>query len=995
MREPSLAQIEKLFQAAADLEPSRRREFLDEHCAGNAALRQRVEAMLAQLDQNESLVHPSLSSVDESSLEGPGSVIGRYQLLEVLGEGGFGVVYMAEQQEPVVRKVALKVIKLGMDTKEVVARFEAERQALALMDHPHIARVLDGGATDAGRPYFVMELVRGVAITEYCDTNQLGMAERLELFVSVCQAVQHAHQKGVIHRDIKPSNVMVTLHDGRPIVKVIDFGIAKAVNRRLTEKTLFTRYQQFVGTPAYMSPEQAEMSAVDVDTRTDVYALGVLLYELLTGTTPFDTQSLWEEGFSEMQRVIREVPPQRPSQRISTTSDATVAHRRQHDVATLSRNLRGDLDWIVMKALEKERGRRYGTASDFAADVNRHLRHEPVLAGPPGAGYRMRKFFARHRAAAVSVGLLVLAIVGGFVGTTIGFLEASRQRDVARKEAANVRSVTEFFVETLALANPVVAMEPDPSVRVLLDRTAVEVEDAFRGQPEGEARVRSTMGRAYSALSEHELAEIHLRRAIELIEDLPNFDQGEYYATLWAQTEVAFRLQRGDAFSWARRARAVGHDHVRGTFPAAAASLDEFHDSVEQAAHKLDTAGIHAARKLCTPCYELVGKQVPPGHPFWTIIDDTFLATGYWLWYTPHEAISADFFGRALEIRERELPKGHPDTHEALSLLAGVLNRSGRAEEATDRIRESVIGLRRVFPRGSFRLANAEAMLGENLSVQGQFEEAEKLILDSHEGILAVVKDELNFYSVDSYGRLVGLYSGWERWDEARKYQDVLTRIHVRSPYLNPWPLVKIVFGPEHRALIQKLDQLHEAIGGISYGAGPGMLNPTGIGPMLNAAVEEQRSMLGVNDPLSALVARLFVSWSSSLQPGEQDAHRRLLCDAAVETLEAWRDTIPLDFAVGLSHLAEVTATQGQPDQANDFVQRAGEAVESMVLADNWVTAAAKTRVGRSLAQLGHTEQARSILRPQYELLRIQLGEQHRDTVEALRSLRLAADPDL
>ncbi len=310
--------------------------------------------------------------------------VGRYKLLQQIGEGGFGVVYQAEQTEPVHRIVALKIIKLGMDTKQVVARFEAEPQALALMDHPNIAKVLDAGATDAGRPYFVMELVKGVPITEYCDQAQLDMQGRLELFQQVCHAVQHAHQKGIIHRDLKPTNVLVALHDGKAVPKVIDFGIAKATDHRLTEKTLFTEFRQMIGTPEYMAPEQAELSGLDIDTRADIYSLGVLLYELLTGTKPFDLQTLAERGYEEILRTIREVDPPKPSTRVSTMDDLPgVAAKRHTPPRLLGKTLRGDLDWIVMKALEKDRSRRYETANALAADIGRFLTDEPVLATPP------------------------------------------------------------------------------------------------------------------------------------------------------------------------------------------------------------------------------------------------------------------------------------------------------------------------------------------------------------------------------------------------------------------------------------------------------------------------------------------------------------------------------------------------------------------------------------------------------------------------------------
>ena len=379
-------------------------------------------------------------------MEGPGTVIGPYKLLEQIGEGGMGIVYMAEQTQPVRRKVALKIIKPGMDTKQVIARFEAERQALAMMDHPNIAKVLDAGATESGRPYFVMELVRGIPITEYCDQHRLPIHERLDLFMQVCQAVQHAHQKGIIHRDIKPTNVLVTSLDGVPLPRVIDFGIAKATGQSLTDKTLFTGFAQLIGTPLYMSPEQAELSAVDVDTRSDIYSLGVLLYELLTGTTPFDQDTFRTAALDEVRRIIREDEPPKPSTRLSALGATltTVSDNRQTDARKLNRSLRGELDWIVMKALEKDRSRRYETASGLARDVERYLAGDPVEAGPPSGWYRLRKFARRNRVVLTATVLVALALIAG---TTVSVwqailarrarADATSQRDRAKKAEAD------------------------------------------------------------------------------------------------------------------------------------------------------------------------------------------------------------------------------------------------------------------------------------------------------------------------------------------------------------------------------------------------------------------------------------------------------------------------------------------------------------------------------------------------------------------------------
>ena len=409
--------------------------------------------------------------------ECPGSLIGPYKLLQRIGEGGMGAVYLAEQDRPVRRRVALKVIKPGMDTEQVVARFEAERQALAIMDHPCIAKVFDAGVTNSGRPFFVMELVKGVPITEYCDAVHLTPKERLELFIPVCQAIQHAHQKGIIHRDIKPSNVLVAMQDGKPIPKVIDFGIAKAIDQRLTEKTFFTQHGAIIGTLEYMSPEQAEISALDVDTRADIYALGVMLYELLTGSTPLERARLREAGYAEILRRIREEEPPKPSTRLSESRDSlpSVAALRKIEPGRLTKLLRGDLDWIVMKALEKDRTRRYESASGFARDIERHLQGDPVEAGPPSAMYRLRKLARKHRTGLVTASLSLLTLIIGIVGTTLSSIEAKRQKGIAdvERQKAQDRLVEIEKVNRLLTAS--VERETKANVDLTAANTQVQI----------------------------------------------------------------------------------------------------------------------------------------------------------------------------------------------------------------------------------------------------------------------------------------------------------------------------------------------------------------------------------------------------------------------------------------------------------------------------------------------------------------------------------------
>ena len=461
---PGATERELFIGALGKENPADREAYLRTVCGENPALRRRLEDLL----QEQALVggfleRPVLAdaagAVPDAArdhrfheltgavTEQAGDRIGPYKLLEKIGEGGCGLVYMAEQEAPVRRRVALKIIKLGMDTRNVIARFEAERQALAMMDHPNIAKVLDAGASEAGRPYFVMELVRGIKITDYCDQNHLPAAERLALFLQVCHGIQHAHQKGIIHRDIKPSNILVTLHDGNPVPQVIDFGIAKALPNlsRLTEKTLFTEFTAFIGTPAYMSPEQAEMSGLDIDTRSDIYALGVLLYELLTGQTPFDAQALLDAGLDACRRTILEREPDRPSTRLARMPEAeltTTARQRRTEAPRLIHLLRGDLDWVVMKCLEKDRTRRYATASDLVLDIQRHLDHEPVTARPPGNWYRWRKFCRRHRGAVSAAAAIAAALIAGAGLSTwqaVRAIRAEHLADVARQHENQLR----------------------------------------------------------------------------------------------------------------------------------------------------------------------------------------------------------------------------------------------------------------------------------------------------------------------------------------------------------------------------------------------------------------------------------------------------------------------------------------------------------------------------------------------------------------------------
>jgi serine/threonine protein kinase/tetratricopeptide (TPR) repeat protein len=562
----------EIFDQALDIhDPAQRDAFLVRACADQPYLRWRVNQLLKAHEQAGEFLnqpHPAAGAdqhtrayaSQSSPTETAGTIIaGKYKLLQRIGEGGMGSVWMADQLEPVKRRVAVKVIRAERDgSRTILSRFEAERQAIALMDHPHIAKLLDAGTTDgpdSPRPYFVMELVKGVPLTEFCDEHKLSILDRLNLFTQICSAVQHAHQKGIIHRDLKPTNILVELHDDKPVPKVIDFGLAKAMSGQpLTEHTLFTGFGTVAGTPLYMAPEQATFSAIDIDTRTDIYALGIILYELLTGSTPIERGQLKKAALDEVLRVIREQEPPTPSKRLSSSeSKPSVAANRQMEPAKLGRFLRGELDWIVMKALSKERDRRYETANGFAKDIERFQQHEPVLAGPPSAGYKLRKFVQRNRPRVIAGSLVLLALVAGIIGTSRGLIEAKRQEQFAlaaeqkaaeravteanerrraesaeaearrqereaKEEAAIAEAVNDFLQNDLLseAAPDKNARNKKVTVEEVLGRAAARVAGKFDHQPRVEAAIRDTIGNTYRRLGKYAAAQPHLERALEI-----------------------------------------------------------------------------------------------------------------------------------------------------------------------------------------------------------------------------------------------------------------------------------------------------------------------------------------------------------------------------------------------------------------------------------------------------------------------------------------------
>jgi serine/threonine protein kinase/tetratricopeptide (TPR) repeat protein len=712
MSEPR-ANTERIFWAAQALASAgERARYLDQACGHDTELRARVEELLAAYPKAEGfleppvargLTEPAAPAQDPTPrfVEGPGTRIGPYKLLELIGEGGMGAVWLAEQREPVQRKVALKIVKAGMDSRQVIARFEAERQALALMDHPNIARVFDGGTTADGRPYFVMELVKGVPITKYCDEHRLTPRERLGLFLPVCQALQHAHQKGIIHRDIKPANVLVAPYDGRPVPKVIDFGVAKAVGQRLTERTLFTGLGAVVGTLEYMSPEQAELNNQDIDTRSDIYALGVLLYELLTGTTPLRHERLKQAAFTELLRIIREEEPPRPSTRLSESKETlpAIAAQRHAEPAKLTKLVRGELDWIVMKALEKDRNRRYETANGLARDVEHYLADEPVQACAPTVGYRLRKSLRRNKGPVLAVTLVLLALFVGVVGTTWGMLRAEQQRGVAEanalqaltaaaaeakaKETAETRKAETLavldFVENKILAAARLegqegGLGHDVTLRKAVEAALPFVEQSFTDQPLIEARLRLTLGKSFSYLGEAKIAQEQFEKARAIFTKHLGPDHPD---TLLSMGNLAVTYADLRRYADAQRLS-------EETLALMTAKLGPVHPHTLASRNNL--ANIHRdfrryaeALKLYEETLALCKAQLGPDHPY-TLGGMSNLAGSY-----------ADLgrHAEALKLREETLPlmkarlgAEHPDTLKGMYNLANSYARLGRHAEA-------------------------------------------------------------------------------------------------------------------------------------------------------------------------------------------------------------------------------------------------------------------------------------------------------------------------
>lgn len=722
-RPMSTATTEELFSAALLLPASERDCFLQRACGDDREQHVQVRCLLDAFSPAAEFVRERSEACPSESA---GDFIGDFRLVQELGEGGGGIVYLAEQSTPFRREVALKIIKLGMDTRAVINRFGAERQALAMMDHPNIARVFDAGATPTGRPYFVMELVRGIRITEYCSQCRLTIQERLLLFIQVCNAIEHAHQKGLVHRDIKPSNVLVTLHGGMALAKVIDFGVAKATQGRLTEETLFTLVDQFIGTPAYVSPEQTGFGSAHVDARSDIFSLGALLYELLTGCTPLDARELSGATLEEVRRRIREEAPTVPSKRLHTLNGKRMSEpseRYRTSALRLIQQVRGDLDWIVMRCLEKDKARRYRSASDLAADLGRYLQNEPVLARPPSVIYAFRKFAARHRAVFTTVSVAMSALLIATGVSTWQAVRATRAERLSLQDRERAEDVSQFMLDVFSAADPFVNFGREPTARILLDQAARNIQNDLGQQPDVRARLLETIGRSYRRMGQPARAGVYLRDALRIKQQAGADEEGVGPVV----TELAIALRQegriDESDKYFKEAQEISRRTKTQGSEAYAQLLIDLGRLESQRGHTKQALD-YAAEAL-----QLMRKLKGPDDPeVGAILADM---SSIMLW-------ADDFEGAERVAREavrvfQAVPEHHPDRVMADYFLGDILFYRGRLDEAAVLFERALAAQRRLYGSLSNTVADTLASLAQVRLAQRNIVDAETLIAEALE----------------------------------------------------------------------------------------------------------------------------------------------------------------------------------------------------------------------------------------------------------------------